>query len=368
MARRKIEFTEDQKSLMISMVTGGKTHSQIVEALDSVFGLKVGEETIRRKIKELGIKKEDGRQGVEFTSEEKSYIEISYNLGQSLRDICDGLKKEYNKDVSHTTIDKLIKVEGYMKGERIEFEWDDDDDDDYIDWDKIVEKKNDEMSKIPQETLEKMAKDPNLIRLNWYKNGEPYNYEGNGVREGMKDTWFTRDGFPKINLTNAIYFSKDYTYYETCGGEYRTQWLLDSDAKFYMFVEGEDPRGYEQTNKRLDIRRWYIDHKDKINKLYDKIVEMKFAAGIPEITEFNELCKKLYEFKIEFAEVLHGEDAVIPRLMRGETKDVCINDIAGWTKEGNVSSEFNALMEKTKKETQKKLKQDPKYIDKEYGF
>lgn len=360
MARRKIEFTEDQKSLMISMVTEGKTHSQIVEALDNVFGLKVCEETIRRKIKELGINKDDRRQGIEFTTKEKSYIEISYSLGQSLRDICDGLKREYNKDVSHNTIDKLIKTEGYMKGEVTEFEWDDEDD--------IDEKKNDKMSKIPQETLEKMAKDPNLIRLNWYKNGEPYNYEGNGEREGMKDTWFTRDGFPKINLTNAIYFSKDYIDYETCGGEYRTQWLLDSDTKFYMFVEGEDPRGYGATNKRLDIRRWYIDHKDRINELYDRIVEKNYAPGIPEITEFNELCKKLFEFKIEFSEVLHGKDAVIPRLMRGETKDVCISDITGLTKERNVSSEFNTLMEKTKKETLKKLKKDPKYIDKEYGF
>jgi arginine repressor len=315
MARKKIQFTEEQKQLIETMATSNKTLTEISDALNEVFGMKVTLTTISNQIKSMGIVSDNRRnKSTVFTTEEKNYIEIGYNLGLTVKDICEGLQQEYGKTVSAPTISKLIISEGYKQNEQIEQKEEtyfdepiNEPSSDNSDMDTTVER----TSNVPESLIQKMCEDPNIIRLLAYERNTPYNCE-NG-----KDTWFTRDGFPKINLSNSIYFQTDYSDYDTCAGRYRSQWLLDSDMKFYMFEEGEDKRGYRHTKKRLDIRRWYIDHKDRINELYDTIVESEYD-DIPEVFEFNNLCKILFDFKIEFAEVLHGEDSPIVKMMRRE--------------------------------------------------
>ena len=355
MARKKIEFMEDVNFRIAQLVEVNKSVREIQEDLLKTMNFKVGEETLRRKIKELGLDKKDSRTSnvvsfnnvVEFNDNQKIYIKIMYEGGMSLNEIREGLKKEYNIEVASSTINKLIKGEGYKKDKRFEFVFDDEEsepkENNLLKDLRTKEKKGGNKTPISEripnfkESLKKMVNDKNFIRFCWYLEDKPYNYDGEGKRKGAKDTWFSRDGFLKINVSQHVYMNEQG--YELIGGQYRSAYELNNDMDFYTFKIGYDGRGKAVLAKRNEIKEWYNKNRKEINRLYDVIVENNYATWIEEIQQFNKLCKELYNKKVELAVILGGSNSNVVKCLSGERGELTFNSVQNYMKELGIKGD-----------------------------
>lgn len=342
MPRKKIEFTEEMNFRITQLVEAGKTLMYMVDDIKNQFGLKITIPTIQKQIEVLGLKRKDSRRmnGKSFQTEfdgfddtQKLTIQLSWGTGATLDEIKTLLKKEFGVVVSRDSIYNLIKKENYVQGKRLTFEYGDTDFGDEEEFDARVKEAEEEKAtrEYPQELLDKMAKDENLIRLSWYEEGEPYNYNGqkDTEREGMKDTWYTRDGFLKINTTRVMWFSEGYKDYNTVAGTYRSEWQLQNDVELYTFPSGKDSRGAAIQSKREEIRDWYTENRWIINELYDAIVA-KGYINFDEIHQFNKLCGELYAKRMEFINLVLGNRTTTKLIVAGKSKDTSFEDFKGY--------------------------------------
>lgn len=351
MARRAIEFTEVENFSIAQMVEAGKNYDEITDMFEKMFR-KVSRSTIVKQIKSLGLEMKDNRinntkifkSGFEgFDDTQKKVVQLYWGLGDTLDEIVERLKDEFEIEVSRTSIRNLIKKEGYIQGKRHESDWGDTDFGDEEEFERQIkinmEKKSER--EYPEELIKKMSKDENLVRLGLYQEGRDYNYDGQEgtEREGAKDTWFNRDGFLKINVTPVIHFSRDYMEYETEGGKYRCEFEWKQDMRFYTFSDGKDERGAVVEAKRIEIRDWYEEHRWMINNLYDAIVSKNFS-NCAEVREFNELCKELYQKKVEFAEMLRGKNSKSMMIMRGQSMDTSFEDFKKYMREATRNEDM----------------------------
>lgn len=350
MARKAVEFTEVENFSIAQMIEAGKNYDEITDMFEKMFR-KVSRSTIVKQIKSLGLEIKDGRTNNTrpfetnfkgFNDTQKRTIQLYWGIGDTLDEIVGRLNEEFNITVSRTAVSNLIKKEGYAQGKRLESDWGDTNFGDEMEFEEKVKRNQElkDMIEYPEELLEMMRKDENLIRLNWYNNGERYNYDGQkgSDREDQKDTWFNRDGFLKINVSPVMYMMKGYKGYETEGGKYRCDYELKQDMRFYTFEEGTDSRGDAVLKKRLEIKKWYEDNRWVINNLYDTIVANNYS-NCDEVNQFNDLCRQLYEKKMEFAEVLRGKDSNSILIMRGQSKDSSFEDFKKYMKNATGDGE-----------------------------
>lgn len=338
MPRKRIEFTEEQNIRIAQLVNDGKNYDEITETICDEFG-EISRSTIVKQVKELGLQIKDSRKdnkvqhiinAVEFDSIHKEFIRLCYEAGDSVSDIEKSIKSEFDITIPRSAIYRLIQKEGFVKGEKIRFDWEETDFGDEEHYQTKVKANEEKKSQIvfPEEVLYKIVNDENLNRLNCYNRGDVYNYCGQeGTDRGnMKDTWFTRDGFLKINPSPIMYFGKDYLQYETNGGMYRDKVDFESDMRFYTFSDGVDNRGGAAVEKRNEIKNWYDTHKSIINNLFDAIVSKNYIE-CDEVKMFNGLCQKLYQKKMEFRATLYGEHSRNMMVATGVSEDVSFNDI-----------------------------------------
>lgn len=350
MARRAVEFTEVENFSIAQMVEVGKNYDEITDEFEKMFR-KVSRSTIVKQIKSLGLEIKDSRinntrpfetnfKG--FDDTQKKVIQLYWGIGDTLDEIVERLKDEFNIEVSRDSIRNLVKKEGYVQGKRFTMTTGDTDFGDEEEFERQVKMNMEKKSQIeyPQSLLDKMSKDENLIRLGWYEDGIEYNYDGQKgtEREDAKDTWFNRDGFLKINVTPVIHFMKDYIDYETEGGKYRCEFEWKQDMRFYTFSDGKDERGSEVEAKRLEIRDWYEKHRWMINNLYDAIVAKNYS-DCDEVKEFNKLCRELYQKKLEFAELLRGKYSKSMMILTGQSKDSSFEDFKRYMREATKDEE-----------------------------
>ena len=350
MPRQKIEFTEVENFNLAQMVEVGKNYDEITDMFEKMFR-KVSRSIIVKQIKSLGLEIKDSRinntrpfetnfKG--FDDTQKRTIQLYWGIGDSLDEIVKRLKDEFKIEVSRDSIRNLIKKEGYVQGKRFTMTTGDTDFGDEEDFERQVKINMEAKSKIeyPEELIERMSKDENLIRLGWYEDERDYNYEGQKgtEREDAKDTWFNRDGFLKINVTPVIHFMKDYKGYETEGGKYRCEFELKRDMQFYTFPEGIDSRGEELTKKRKEIKKWYEHNRWVINNLYDAVVAKNYS-DCDEVKKFNKLCRELYQKKLEFAEVLRGKYSKSMMILTGQSKDSSFEDFKKYMREATKDRE-----------------------------
>lgn len=338
MPRKKIEFTEEMNFRIAQLVEAGKTLMYMVDDIKKQFGLKITIPTIQKQIEVLGLKRKDSRRmnGKGFQTEfdgfddtQKLTIQLSWGTGATLDEIKTLLKKEFSVDVSRDSIYNLIKKENYVKGKRLTFECGDTDFGDEEEFDARVREAEEVKStrEYPQGLLDKVVEDENLIRLSWYEGGELYNYDGqkDTEREGMKDTWYTRDGFLKINTTRVMWFTEGYKDYSTVAGTYRSELQLQNDVELYTFPSGKDSRGAAIQSKREEIRDWYTENRWIINELYDAIVA-KGYINCDEIYQFNKLCGELYAKRMEFINLVLGNKTTTKLIVAGKSKDTSFED------------------------------------------
>lgn len=350
MARKAVKFTEVENFSITQMVEVGKNYDEITDEFEKMFR-KVSRSTIVKQIKSLGLEIKDSRinntkifkSGFEgFDDTQKKVIQLYWGIGDTLDEIADKINDEFKIKVSRDSIRNLIKKEGYIQGKRHESGWGDTDFGDEEEFEREVKINMEKKSQIeyPEELIERMSKDENLIRLGWYEDERDYNYNGQKgtEREGAKDTWFNRDGFLKINVTPVIHFMNDYIDYETEGGKYRCEFELKQDMRFYTFSDGKDGRGSEVEAKRLEIRDWYEDHRWMINNLYDAIVAKNYS-DCDEVKEFNKLCRELYQKKLEFAELLRGKNSKSMMILTGQSKDSSFEDFKRYMREATKDEE-----------------------------
>lgn len=350
MARKAVEFTEVENFSIAQMVEVGKNYDEITDMFEKMFR-KVSRSTIVKQIKSLGLEIKDSRTNNTrpfetnfkgFDDTQKEVIQLYWGIGETLNEIVERLKDEFNIEVSRTAVSNLIKKEGYIQGKRYESDCGDTDFGDEGEFERQVRINMEKKSQIeyPQRLLDKMSKDKNLIRLGWYEDERDYNYNGQEgtEREDAKDTWFNRDGFLKVNVTPVIHFTKGYTDYDTEGGKYRGEFEWKQDMRFYTFSDGKDERGSEVEAKRLEIRDWYEKHRWMINNLYDAIVAKNYSSCV-EVNEFNKLCRELYQKKLEFAEVLRGKNSKSMMILTGQSKDSSFEDFKKYMREATKDEE-----------------------------
>lgn len=315
MPRKKFEFTGKQQVRIIDLVSEGKNYDEITAIFNDEFG-KVSRSTIVNLIKELGLKIKDVRGGksIEVSDEVKDVIKTSYGMGVGIDTIVKDIYTLTKTEVSSYLVKEIIKKEGYVKGKRLEFDFDSG----FGDEDELTS----EIDKIeyPMELLEKMSKDSNLKRLNDYFRRTPYMYEGQTgtSRENGKDTWYDRDGIIRIYTTRSMYYYNDYTDYETAGGSFYSQHTRESDMR--LFTVNGDSRSEALDRKSKEICKWYKSHISEINKLYDVIVEKRYS-NCPEVVRFNEICGRLYSMKNELMELVLGKGSSQMRRITGNCKE-----------------------------------------------
>lgn len=356
MARTKIVFTEEQNFRIAQLVEINKSIKDIVLDLEQTFNIKVSENTLHTRIKELGLERTDCRSNnkkdptYEFSDEQKKFIEFMSETGCTLNEMPKIFEKEYGISVKRGVFDRLIQREGYVRGEPYVYKdtpydegeevyvfrdttsygWVNEDEDEVDNYKPILEK-----IENPDKIVHQMAKDENLMRLMDYNNNLPYNYSNKGEREGLKDTWYNRDGFLKINVINTVEFNKAYTEYRSNGGQFRTNYELEQDMRFYTFKDKRDGRGELATMCRKEIKSWYEDNRERINQLYDIIVSNNYANCI-EVIEFNKLCRELYELKIMFAEFAGAKPEIARNLKRGGNGGGRFDDFVDYMKNQNL--------------------------------
>lgn len=342
MPRKKIEFTEEMNFRISQLVETGKSLQEIADVFNNEFETSYVRATISKQVKMLGLERKNNRRmnGKGFQTEfdgfdetQKLTIQLSWGTGATLDEIKTLLKKEFDVVVSRDSIYNLIKKENYVKGKRFTFEYGDTDFGDEEEFDARVREAEEVKAtrEYPQELLDKMVEDENLIRLSWYEEGELYNYDGqkDTEREGMKDTWYTRDGFLKINTTRVMWFSEGYKDYNTVAGTYRSEWQLQNDVELYTFPSGKDSRGAAIQSKREEIRDWYTENRWIINELYDAIVA-KGYINCDEIYQFNKLCGELYAKRMEFINLVLGNRTTTKLIVAGKSKDTSFEDFKGY--------------------------------------
>lgn len=346
MSRRKKYFSEEVNFRISQLIEINKTLEEIRQDIFKNFNFSVSKQTLSNQIKSLGYEDYDCREtsnikSHKLTYEQKIYIQFQYETGASLSEISKSLKQEYDIDITEPTINKIIKKEGFIRGEKKEFDWDEEDDWDDIQNEEVNIKDIKEVevtiqdNQIYQETLETLKNDPKIDRYNSYMSDSLYNYEGDGERAGMKDTWYTRDGFLKIIINGNIFYLSSGVEYTI--GEYRTETLFEHDLNFYTFKNQKDfmnnalIKNDKLFKKRKEIKKWYNRHRPRINELYDIIVEKNYSSTIPEIKEFNELCKEMYNLKMEYRDLYYSLNKYTRNLLKyesGNKQTLGINDFS----------------------------------------
>ena len=316
MPRPSIAFTESQQILIVELVNKNYTLDQVAVALKHRFDLKVSLPTLSNYIRSLGIARMDNRHKEnphKFKLEvaQERYIRNLYeDLGFPVATICEQLDKLYNIKVSTKTMAKYIKDKGWKRSEITTIMSDEN-----LNFGDEQEMELEDTTIYSKELLNKMRKDENLRRFYLYQQGEDYNIYG---EHGSLDTWFTRDGFPKIELSHSIIFNRDNTDYQAIGGQFRTAEQYEADMRFFTFSTGIDGRGDAAQQYRIELKEWYTTHRGEIQRLYDEIIQQNFARGIEATRLFNNLCKELYERKLGFGDVIHGKHSPIQQTLRGE--------------------------------------------------
>lgn len=317
MPRPRLAFTESQQLLIVELVNKYHTLDQIAAALKHRFDLKVSLPTLSNYIRSLGIARMDNRHKenphkFKLEKAQANYTRNLYeDLGFPVATICEQLDKLYDIKVSTKTMAKYINEQGWKRIELPQTEeWAD------FDFGDEQEMGIADTTIYSEELLNKMRKDENLRRFYLYQQGEDYNIYG---EHGSLDTWFTRDGFPKIELSHSIIFNRDNTDYQAIGGQFRTAEQYEADMRFFTFSTGIDGRGEAAQQYRIELKEWYTTHRGEIQRLYDEIIQQNFARGIETTRLFNNLCKELYERKLGFGDIIHGKHSPIQQSLRGET-------------------------------------------------
>lgn len=316
MARHGIELSDSQKLLITELVEEKSTLEQIAKELMKQFNLKISLPTLSNHIRGMGLERVDSRSKDKpnrFRLEEpqNNYARSLYeNLGLSIATICEQLEKLYNIKVSTKTMAKYIKDKGWKRSEIITTTSEEN-----LNFGDEQEMGLADTTIYSKELLNKMRKDENLRRFYLYQQGEDYNIYG---ELGSLDTWFTRDGFPKIELSHSIIFNRDNTDYEAIGGQFRTAEQYEADIRFYTFNTGIDGRGDAAQQYRTELKEWYATHRGEIQRLYDEIIKQNFARDIEEVKLFNALCKELYERKLGYGDIINGRHSQIQKILREE--------------------------------------------------
>lgn len=317
MSRHGIELSDSQKQLITELVAEDSTLEQIAKELMKQFNLRISLPTLSNHIRGMGLERIDNRSNDKpnrFGLEEpqNSYARNQYeNLGLSIKDICENLNVICETKVSTKTMAKYIKDKGWKRSEIITTTSEEN-----LNFGDEQEMGIADTTIYSEELLNKMRKDENLRRFYLYQQGEDYNIYG---EHGSLDTWFTRDGFPKIELSHSIIFNRDNTDYEAIGGQFRTAEQYEADMRFFTFSTGIDGRGDAAQQYRIELKEWYTTHRGEIQRLYDEIIQQHFARGIEATRLFNTLCKELYERKLGFGDIIHGKHSPIQKTLRGET-------------------------------------------------
>ena len=315
MARHGIELSDSQKLLITELVEEKSTLEQIAKELMRQFNLKISLPTLSNHIRGMGLERVDSRSKDKpnrFRLEEpqNNYARSLYeNLGLSIKDICENLDVIYKTKVSVKTMAKYINEQGWKRMELPKTEEVMDSDFGDESYESI-----DGNSAFGEELLCKMRADENLRRFYLYNRGDDYNLYG---EKGSVDTWFTRDGFPKIELSHSILFNHNHTDYDAVGGKFRSKYSYESDMQFYTSCGSSSQEG-NALAYRKELKQWYANNRREIQRLYDEIIKQNFARDIEEVKLFNALCKELYERNLGYGDIVNGRHSQIQKILRGE--------------------------------------------------
>lgn len=318
MARPKVQFTEEINFRISQLVEVDKSVKEIVEDLYVNFNIKFNEETTRRQIKNLGLKKSDCREKKhkesDFNEAVKMYIESQYMIGESISHIKKNIQSEYGIDVTKHTIKTYIEKNN-IKRYKLSDSWEEIE----SNFDApFINKIMDGMIKTKEAKYLKNLIEANIKLFDYFENDKQlqrYHRFFNtlyNIEDDKKETWYNRDGFPIINISNNIYCYYDNTY-ETEAGKYVNEYSNISNLSFYTNPiklwcikewKSENVSNIkERVSKKKEIVEWYESNKPIINSLYDKIYKDDFSNE-SDIKEFNTLCERLYELKLEYGDLV----------------------------------------------------------------
>lgn len=324
MARPKKQFTDAMNLTISQMVEINKTLLEIKSELKKLYDFDVTEPTLATHIKSMGYNKVDNRvtntsqkkaKEDKFSEVQKRFIEYHYWGGFSLNEILKKFNKEFNEEITESVLVKYIQKNGidrfdlFIKGTTI----DDIDNEEEKELYEIAKGWNDKI-------LEQTREDISMYRAMRYMNGELYD-----ISDNINTLWYDRNGMLRIIASGNTYLTEDG--YETNMGTYRSGYALEEDVKFYDYKKLSPALSPNLVKMRKKMKSWYNSNKDLINRLYDIImaefvrddVTDEYLKNIPQLHQFNKLCRELYEFKIRYAEVMHGKDSAIAKMMRCES-------------------------------------------------
>lgn len=314
MGRHGFKLSESQTLKIKKLAEANYSLEKIAEVLRSTYEIKVSIPTLSKYIKRMGVERLDNRckkstSRFSLNEKQEDYVRILYTeQGLSIREICENLEIMRGVKVSPKTLSKYLKDKGEGKAEPI-LKMDND-----FNFGDEMDENTSNGTVYNEALLDKIIKDENLKRFYNYLNGDDYNVLG---ENGTIDTWFTRDGFPKIELSYSmvVYTKGDY---DAVGGKFRTQYQYDSDKEFYTLNRGEK-NGGNALKYRLELKEWYANNIGEIRRLYDEIIKRNFAREIKEVKLFNALCKELYEKKLGYGDIINGRNSSIQKTLRGES-------------------------------------------------
>lgn len=365
MARKKIEFTEEQNGTLTILIGEGKPLEEIVKLFNEKYSTSYAYETIRKHIKTLGIERRDKRgdnsRALVYDDLDKKDL-VRYMAAYTP-------ERQIAKEMSTT----VKSVERAIKRHNITYK----DIKSYNDNDFIHDLGDFDMRSLKKDIFERMwrviVSDPGLksrgievipnatIEVDGSKLMVDFYVPklNRGYVCTVNDPDITEDGKHLCKVRKVVRLIN-----QRCSTNYRTNYKEEHDCNYeYESGDGDVIQmslDYVPTTRKISYKGLYVEPFTMVTNPIERRYEIEGTAkrivgDILSLVSNNYIVKNVGG--ITEREILEYEKK--RGLVSCEMKTMV---------DGGVFDDFEKLMSKTRKETMKKLKEDPEYIDKKYGF
>lgn len=282
MPRKKFEFIEEMNFRIAQLVEAGKSYDEILESIKRDFNVEVSRSTIVKQVKHLGLEIRDNRSNYGFKKREIGenellHIKMMREMGSSAKEIAEDLKKTFGSEVGEKKVMSIIKENNFEVLFNPDFKYDMDfGDEEDACESNDVEKDENPLSKYEKEQIEKITSTENFKRYTKFIMGAKLDEDDFGYK-----LWWTRDGFLAIN-NFSISIEDDLR------GEYNNQRQFDSWLKVFTTIDKNEVGDAKKIREELNA--WYALHKDRINALYDDLTIQ--GVHLDKLDEFNSICEE----------------------------------------------------------------------------